>query len=117
MKGFTGKGSILSKESYKEYFKPQLKPENFINRDTSRYSDEYNTGINMGFSSAGNFGHYGGDPGISSGIWFNIASKTGRYFITNTDWDDEVMVKNQIAIYGLLDEYLDKLDKLSRKEK
>jgi CubicO group peptidase (beta-lactamase class C family) len=117
LKGFTGKGSILSKESYKEYFTPQLKAENFIDRDTSRYSDEYNTGINMGFSSAGNFGHYGGDPGISSGIWFNMASKTGRYFITNTDWDDKVMVKNQIAIYGLLDEYLDKLDKLNRKEK
>lgn len=117
MKGFAGKGSILSKESYKEYFTPQLKPENFIDRDTSRYSDEYNTGINMGFSSAGNFGHYGGDPGISSGIWFNMASKTGRYFITNTDWDDKVRVKNQIGIYGLLDEYLDKLDKLSREEK
>lgn len=117
MKGFAGKGSILSKESFKEYFTPQLKPENFIDRDTSRYSDEYNTGINIGFSSAGNFGHYGGDPGISSGIWFNMASKTGRYFITNTDWDDKVMVKNQIAIYGLLDEYLDKLDKLSRDEK
>lgn len=117
MKGFSGNGSILSKESYKEYFTPQLRQENFIDRDTSRYSDEFNTGINMGFSSAGNFGHYGGDPGISSGIWFNMDAKTGRYFITNTDWDNKVMVKNQIAIYGLLDEYLDKLDKLSRKEK
>lgn len=117
MKGFAGKGSILSKESYKEYFTPQLKQENFTDRDTNRYSDEYNTGINMGFSSAGNFGHYGGDPGISSSIWFNMDTKTGRYFITNTDWDNKVMVKNQIAIYGLLDEYLNKLDKLSRKEK
>jgi CubicO group peptidase (beta-lactamase class C family) len=117
MKGYEGKGTLLSKASYKEYFKPQLKAENFIDRDTDIYSDEYNTGINMGFSSAGNFGHYGGDPGISSGIWFTPKSKTGRYFITNTDWDEKVMVKNQIAIYGLLDEYLAKLNKLSIAEK
>lgn len=117
LKGFTGNGTLLDKTSYKEYFTPQLKAENFIDRDTSRYSDEYNTGINMGLSSAGNFGHYGGDPGTSSGIWFNMDTKTGRYFITNTDWDRKVMVKNQIAIYGLLDEYLAKLNKLSKEEK
>lgn len=118
LKGFAGNGTLLSKNSYKEYFTPQLKDENFIDRDTSRYSDEYNTGINIGFSFAGNFGHYGGDPGTSSGIWFNMDTKTGRYFITNTDWDinKKVMVENQKAIYSLLDEYLDKLNKLSREK-
>ncbi|MFX2597875.1 serine hydrolase domain-containing protein, partial [Enterobacter roggenkampii] len=46
LKGFAGNGTLLSKTSYKEYFMPQLKAENFIDRDTSPYSDEYNTGIN-----------------------------------------------------------------------
>lgn len=116
LKGFAGNGTLLSKTSYKEYFTPQLKAENFIGRSTNPYSDEYNTGINIGFSPANNFGHYGGDPGTSSAIWFNMDTKTGRYFIANTDWDRNVMAKDQTAIYSLLDEYLDKLNKLSRKE-
>jgi CubicO group peptidase (beta-lactamase class C family) len=115
IKGFSGKGTLLSQESYATYFTPQLNPAQFMDRDTNRYSDEYNTGISMGFSPAGNFGHYGGDPGISSSIWFNMSAKTGRYFVTNTDWDEKTVRKDQVAIYSLLDEYLDKLDKLSRK--
>lgn len=113
MKGYFGKGTILSKESYKEYFTPQLKAENFINRSTSEYSDEYNLGITIGFGSTGNFGHTGGDPGLSSVIWFFTDRKMGRYFIVNTDWDNKASGKDQKAVYDLLDEYYEKLYQLS----
>ncbi|CAH0243304.1 serine hydrolase domain-containing protein [Chryseobacterium sp. Bi04] len=114
MKGYFGNGSILSKESYKEYFTPQLKAENFKDRSNSEYSDEYNMGITMGFGSTGNFGHTGGDPGMNSVIWFFKDQKMGRYLIVNTDWDQKVSGKDQKAIYDLLDEYFIKLDALSR---
>lgn len=117
MKGYFGTGSILSKESYKEYFTPQLKAENFRDRSNSEYSDEYNMGITMGFGSTGNFGHTGGDPGMNSVIWFFKEKKMGRYLIVNTDWDNKVSGKDQKAIYDLLDEYFVKLDAISRSGK
>ncbi|MFN1216801.1 serine hydrolase domain-containing protein [Chryseobacterium kwangjuense] len=116
MKGYYGNGKILSKESYKEYFTPQLKAENFEDRSTSEYSDEYNIGISMGFGSTENFGHTGGDPGMNSVIWFFKDKKMGRYLIVNTDWDKKATGKDQKAIYDLLDEYFIKLDIISRAE-
>ncbi|PQA92464.1 hypothetical protein B0A69_15650 [Chryseobacterium shigense] len=117
MKGYLGNGTLLSKESYKEYFTPQLKAENFQDRNNSEYSDEYNMGITMGFGSTGNFGHTGGDPGMNSVIWFFKDQKIGRYLIVNTDWDNKISGKDQKAIYDLLDEYCIKLNALSRSEK
>ena len=117
MKGFTGNGTVLSKESYKELFTQQLNSENFIDRGTSEYSDEYNMGILMGFGSTGNFGHTGGDPGMFSVIWFDKNRKIGKYFVINTDWDDKSSGKTQKEIYDILDEYALKLDKLSKEEK
>lgn len=116
MKGYTGNGTLLSKNSYKELFTQQLNAENFTDRSTSEYSDEYNMGILMGFGSTGNFGHTGGDPGMFSVIWFDKNTKTGRYFIINTDWDDKNSGKTQKEIYDVLDEYSVKLDKLSKAE-
>lgn len=117
LKAYFGNGTLLLKESYREYFTPQLKAENFIDRDTSEYSDEYNSGITIGFGSTGNFGHTGGDPGMFSVIWFLKDRKMGRYFVTNTDWNPKASGKDQKAIYDLLDEYFIKLNELSNTKK
>lgn len=117
IKGYFGSGTILSKQSYKEYFTPQLTAKNFIDRSSSEYSDEYNMGVTMGFGSTGNFGHTGGDPGMFSVIWFFKDRRMGRYFIVNTDWDTKSSGKDQKAIYDLLDEYYLKLNNLSKTEK
>jgi CubicO group peptidase (beta-lactamase class C family) len=114
MKAYTGNGTLLYKESYKEYFTQQLKTENFINRNDSEFSDEYNMGITMGFGPTGNFGHFGGDPGLFSVIYFDKEKKTGKYYITNTDADGQEASKNHGQIVSLLDEYAEKLDKLSK---
>lgn len=114
IKGYSGKGTVLSKESYKEYFTPQLNEDNFIDRSTSEYSDEYNMGITIGFGSTGNFGHTGGDPGLFSVIWFDKDSKIGRYFIVNTECEGREFGKSQKAIYDLLDDYSIKLNNLSK---
>ena len=116
MKGYTGNGTLLNKESYKEFFTPQLKAENFIDRDTSEFGD-YNIGIIMSFGPTGNFGHFGGDPGLFSVIYFDKEKKTGKYYITNTDADGKEGGKSHGLIVKLLDEYSEKLDKLSRTNK
>lgn len=116
MKAHFGNGTLLSKESYREYFRPQLKDENFVDRSLGEYSDEYNMGITMGFGSTGNFGHRGGDPGLNSVIWFFKNKKMGRYLIVNTNWNPETIGKDQIAIYSLLDEYFKKLTELSQEK-
>jgi hypothetical protein len=115
-KGFYGKGTLLNKDSYQSYFTPQLRNEQFIDRATSEYSDEYNMGITMGFGATGNFGHTGGDPGMFSVIWFDQFKKLGRYFIINTDWNNELTGKDQKAIYDILDHYQTKLDSISRQQ-
>jgi hypothetical protein len=76
------------------------------------------THIKYGIYSVGNSLSIMRDPpeSISWGIWFySKKSKTGRYFI-NTDWDERI-VKNQIFIYGLLEEYLAKLNEIDKAEK
>ena len=114
MKAYFGHGTLLSKESYQEYFKPQLSAANFVDRSTSEYSDEYNMGITMGFGSTGNFGHTGGDPGLFSVIWFDKERRIGTYFIINTDGDNKESGKQQYEIRTLLDEYSNKLNALSK---
>ncbi len=113
MKGYTGKGTLLNKDSYREFYTPQLKAENFIGRDTTEFGD-YNIGIMMSFGPTGNFGHFGGDPGLFSVIYFDKEKKTGKYYITNTDADGKEGGKSHGMIVKLLDEYSEKLDKLSR---
>mgnify|MGYP003602202629 CR=1 FL=1 len=116
MKGYSGNGTLLNKESYKEFFTQQLKSENFIDRDTSEFGD-YNIGITMSFGPTGNFGHFGGDPGLFSVIYFDKEKNTGKYYITNTDADGKESGKYHGQIVNLLDEYSEKLDKLSRAKK
>lgn len=116
MKGYSGNGTLLSKESYKEYYNQQLKSENFIDRDTSEFGD-YNIGITMSFGPTGNFGHFGGDPGLFSVIYFDKQKKLGKYYITNTDASGKESGKYHGQIVKLLDEYAEKLDKLSKEEK
>ena len=64
IKGYSGNGKLLSKNSYNELFKPQSKEENFEERNSNNpYNDEYNLGIFIGISATNNIGHKGGDPG------------------------------------------------------
>ena len=114
LKGYFGKGTLLTRDSYREYFTPQLKAGNFTERDSSIYSDEYNMGITIGFGATLNFGHYGGDPGLNSQIYFNKETKTGRYYIINTNSNGAITGKNQKMIMDLLDEYAVKLDSISK---
>lgn len=115
LKGFLGKGTLLNKESYQEYFRPQLQAKNFIDRDTSEYGD-YNIGITMTMFPSGNFGHFGGDPGLFSVIQFDKKKKTARYYIINTNPSGPETNKYHKQINYALDIYTEKLNTLSKLE-
>jgi CubicO group peptidase (beta-lactamase class C family) len=99
IKGYNGKGTILTQKSYKEYFMPQLTESNFEERnDKNPYSESYNTGIFMGFGYTGYIGHTGGDPGVMSMLFFDPKNNLGRIMIFNTNFSDK---KGNDAFYGI----------------
>lgn len=110
IKGFAGNGTILNQESYKEYFKQQLTAKNFLKRnERNPYSDEYNLGIFIGFSYTGNVGHTGGDPGVSSIMFFNPQTKIGRLLMVNTNINNKQGNDEFYTIWNKLEKYQDKL--------
>ncbi len=112
IKGFNGKGTILSPESYREYFRQQLKAEHFTERETDNpYSENYNVGIFIGFGPTGYIGHTGGDPGVASMLFFDPKTNTGRILVVNTAIADKKGVKTFFGIWDALEKYQDRLKK------
>ncbi|MGB5693350.1 MAG: serine hydrolase domain-containing protein [Flavobacteriaceae bacterium] len=105
-----GDGRLLSAESYQEYFKPVLNDSHFEERDAEfPYNDEYNMGVFMGHSGTGNIGHTGGDPGITSIMFFNPENSVGLYLVFNTSINDEEGVNQLFSTVQTLEEYGPKL--------
>lgn len=101
IKGYNGRGTLLSESGYRTYFTPALTDAHFRERNTlNPYSDEYNIGVFIGFSAAGNIGHTGGDPGVSSLMSFDPKTGVGRLLIVNTNINDK---KGNDAFYAIWD--------------
>lgn len=99
IKGYDGRGTILNKESFREYFRPQLTAENFVTRDTKNpYNDSFNTGIFIGFGYSGYVGHTGGDPGVATMLFLDPKQKIGRLLILNTSFSGK---QGGDAFYGI----------------
>jgi CubicO group peptidase (beta-lactamase class C family) len=110
IKGYNGNGTILSKESFKEYFRPQLEGKNFIDRnDKNPFSESYNVGIFMGFGYTGYIGHTGGDPGVGSIMFFDPKNNIGRILIINTSFFDKIGNDTFYGIWDKLEKYQTKL--------
>ena len=110
IRGYNGKGTLLSKESYSEYFTPQLTAHHFLTRPTANpYNESYNVGIFIGFGPTGYIGHTGGDPGVLSMLFFNPATGKGRIMILNTAFTNKAGNDTFYAIWNLLERYQDRL--------
>ncbi|MEM9391227.1 MAG: serine hydrolase [Bacteroidota bacterium] len=111
IKGYSGQGELLSKTSYDQIFAALLSEKNFEERDTDRpFDDEYNAGIFMGHTPIGYLGHMGGDPGVSTFLFFNPQTRIGKLLFINTDLDANG-AKQFYAIWDKLGEYEMKLAK------
>jgi CubicO group peptidase (beta-lactamase class C family) len=110
IKGYSGNGVLLSKESYSELYREQLDSNNFKERNKENpYNDEYNFGIFIGFSAKGYVGHTGGDPGVGSYMFFDSNNKIGRVLIINTSLNDKEGEQEFFLIWDKLEEYQEKL--------
>lgn len=110
IKGHSGEGTLLQKESYDELFKEQLPASSFPERDEEDdYDDEYNTGIFMGFTPRGYIGHTGGDPGIATYMFFNPETKIGRILVINTSVSNSGGVDEFYSIWNTLGKYENRL--------
>ncbi|WP_273567407.1 serine hydrolase domain-containing protein [Maribacter halichondriae] len=106
--GYNRNGTLLRAESYTELFSPNLNDENHKDRSESAYNDEYNMGIFMGMSAKGQIGHSGGDPAVTTLMFFNSETKIGKLLIANTVLSKEG-IKEFIDIFKMLASYETKL--------
>jgi CubicO group peptidase (beta-lactamase class C family) len=110
IKAKSGKGILLNQDSYKEYFKEQLNATHFEERDSVfPYNDEYNMGIFMGHSGNGAIGHTGGDPGVSSLMFFDPKTGIGRFLMINTSLSSQEGADEFFGIMNALGDFAAKL--------
>ncbi|WP_210423607.1 serine hydrolase domain-containing protein [Croceivirga thetidis] len=105
MKGYFGEGTLLSEASYKELFTEQL-PQQKVPKNPNSYDEEFNSGIFMGFTPIGLVGHSGGDPGISTFMFFDPELKLGHIIMVNTALTGESVEKQLIPIFKAVNKNL-----------
>jgi CubicO group peptidase (beta-lactamase class C family) len=107
--GHAGEGQLLALESYRDLFKGNL-GNTVIHKDRkdNKYNDEYDMGIFMGMSAQGQMGHTGGDPGVTTFMFFNPETRIGKILLANTDLSKEG-IKKFIEIWKILESYESKL--------
>ena len=104
IRGYAGKGKILTPESFKELFTPQLQATHFSNRNDGVYNEEYKLGVFMGFSAHDQIGHTGGNPGVSSFMFFNAKTGKGKLLLVNTDLNQQG-VETFLEIWRTLEKF------------
>jgi CubicO group peptidase (beta-lactamase class C family) len=112
IKGYSGTGTLLEKESYEVLFTEQLNETNFEERNASNpYNGDYSPAIFIGFSALGYVGHSGGDAGVATWMYFDKEKKTGRYIVINCDMgnDERARELEYYAIWDKMNEYFDKM--------
>ncbi|MEL7271654.1 MAG: serine hydrolase domain-containing protein [Bacteroidota bacterium] len=118
IKGYSQEGTLLSKESYSLFFSKFLSESHFKEgRDTERpFDDEYNSGLFVGHTPNGQIGHTGGDPGVSSFMFFNPDTGIGKLLFINTDLNQKT-ADQFFAIWDTLASYEQRLDEQAGKIK
>ncbi|WP_074409414.1 MULTISPECIES: serine hydrolase domain-containing protein [Aquimarina] len=87
MRGYKGKGKLLSAASYEEMFRLQ-----------SKYNEikEAMGGIFWGINSNNTIEHTGGDPGIITACMFDPIKNRGYYLMTNTSEEFNINIERSI---------------------
>lgn len=111
IRGNEGKPGILSAASFREMFSAQF-PKGGQPKNASP-GDGLNGGIIWQRSQLGELGHSGGDPGVTTQIYFNPSTGIGRILLTNMsnpDDDQQDMHQELHAIWVTLARYEQSLE-------
>jgi len=98
IKGYNGIGTLLTTDSYQEAFTGSLNELQVAGRG----GDDY--GVFFEVTDNNQIGHSGSDPGVTTLMYFNTQTNTGRYLQVNTEVTKK-SVDNFRAIYAKLKEY------------
>lgn len=103
IKGYEGRGKLLSKESYKKLFEKHK----FVQDGKTEYYGIF-IEFREDFLHIKNemIGHNGADPGVFSAMYFNPTTKNGKIILVNTDTDFTDNVWPEIEeIWQILSDY------------
>jgi CubicO group peptidase (beta-lactamase class C family) len=109
--GYTGQGTILTKESYNELFKKQLSKEQIGEERDGTLGIFFDYTNSFMGDSIISIGHNGSDPGTLTAMYFSPKTLIGKIVLTNTDFDfDESVMPEFKSIWAELAKYEKKLD-------
>lgn len=109
IKGYNGNGTLLKTETYVKFFKKQLDATHF--KDEKSLAD-FNKGFNKGVFidyDRNRIGHSGGDPGVSTTMYFNPKNNMGNIVFLNTDFNSQESYDTFVATNELLQEFENKI--------
>jgi len=103
IKGFKGKGTLIEEQSYNEAFTGVLTEEQLAQRGND------DCGVFFNVTDSNRIGHSGGDPGITTIMYFDAKTGIGCYIQVNSEFNKKG-TQNIIAIWNKLREYESKFN-------
>jgi CubicO group peptidase (beta-lactamase class C family) len=100
--GYSGKGRLLSSNSYQVLLNPQLAESCFENRNDYVFNDQYNMGVFWSVSAPGYRLHNGGTIGVYSFIYFNPKTGMGALSFCNLPHSDFGKIRDIVHKYEVL---------------
>ncbi len=112
IKGYSGNGNVINEADFTKQFqyKGTIVPIDTLLQENPVFTVKYDTGIFMGKTDSGYYGHTGGDFGLVSLVFFDAYHKVGRILTVNThiDGSNELCMDELWNIWNLLDSYKSK---------
>jgi len=109
IKGFKGNGTLLGKEGYQMFYKKQLDSTHFkTEKSMANHADfGFNKGVFITYDRLG-IGHSGGDPGVTTLLYFNPETDKGFLILVNTELQKENQVTAFKKMARLLNQEIEK---------
>ena len=105
IRGYNGNGTLLSTASYVQFYKKQLELGQMkTDKSIVGFKDGFNKGIFITYER-NSIGHSGGDPGVSTLMYFNPKTSIGQITFLNTDFNSQEAYDSFIATDSILKEY------------
>jgi CubicO group peptidase (beta-lactamase class C family) len=99
IKGSSGNGKLLNRETYKLLFEPQLNKTRFPKLDTGSVRNNEGMSVFWSINKDGECYHLGGSIGVYSFVKFNPKTKTGSLAFSNMRDDDFGRVQSVVYKY------------------
>lgn len=99
IRGFEGKGKLLSQKTYQILFEPQLDCEGLSKSDLTNFNDKYNSAMLWSVSATDLRLHFGGNTGVYAFIYFNPKTKKGALAYCNLRDNSFGEILNTVSKY------------------